>query len=166
MSCPMLNFGLCGKNCSWGVRFFWRECVGRVISFSKKYKPVKQDFSCTRNMHKVLCDSGCMDYCQFLNFVPRDVKDEFFVKETKKCKLYGELLGWKIWIITVVPKIEIFLILKQKKCGFAGFSQSYTKPHFFVQSAKQTCLVTGQGIIWSLKVYIVRCNVRINVIKS
>ena len=43
----------------------------------KKDKPPKQAFWCSRNFHRILWNSGCLDYIQgFPNILPRDVKDE------------------------------------------------------------------------------------------
>ena len=69
--------------------------VGKVQGYSfrpsKKYKPIKQAFWCTRNSHENVWNSGRLDYSELSNFLPRAVKAEYFAKGTEKCKTLGNL---------------------------------------------------------------------------
>ena len=65
------------------------------------------------------------------------------------------------------PKFEILLTLKQiKKLGFGRVSHSDTSPHFTIQSAREICLVTGQGSIEKCKIRLVECVVSYYVFKA
>ena len=61
-----------------------------------------------------------------------------------------------------VPNFKISLM---KKCGFARVTHSDTRGHFIVQSARCSCLVTGEGTIQTCKVCIVKSIVGIYEIK-
>ena len=69
---------------------------GKVEGYSfrrpKKYKPTKQSFWCTRNLHGIVRNSGRLDYSELSNILPRAVKGEYFAKGTEKCKIFGNLL--------------------------------------------------------------------------
>ena len=65
---------------------------GTLISSSKKNKPSKQPFWCTRNLHGIVWNSGRLDCSEHSNILPRAVKEEHFAKGTGKCKILGNLL--------------------------------------------------------------------------
>ena len=58
----------------------------------KKYKPTKQAFWCTRNLHRIVCNSGRLDYSELSDILPTAVKGEYFATATEKCKVHGNLL--------------------------------------------------------------------------
>ena len=143
MSRIVLDNELAEKNVfkQWGV---FIDGKFQVYPFSppKIYKPTKQTFWCTRNLHGIVCNSGRLDYSQLPNVLPSDLKAESFAKRTEKCELLAVqwVKRWKTWKILAIPKLHIS---KMKECGFVGITHSDTKPHFSVQSARKNCLVTG-----------------------
>ena len=106
---------------------------------SKKYKPTKETFLCTKNLHVTSWNSARVDYSELSNILSRAVKGEYFAKGTeKKNKFLGNLLDKRVQKLEdhSCPKIQISLI---KKIGFAPVTHSDTRPHFTVWSARQKC---------------------------
>ena len=56
---------------------------------TQKYKASEQLFECKRNFHGIVCNSGCMEYCELPSVLHRVLKCEFFAKGTEKCKILG-----------------------------------------------------------------------------
>ena len=60
---------------------------GKVQAYSfrpsKKYKPTKQAFWCTRNLHGIVWNGERWDYSELSDILPRAVKGEYFAKGTK-----------------------------------------------------------------------------------
>ena len=143
MCCIVLDIELADKNV---LKYLGVFIDGNVQGYScrppKKYKPTKQAFWCTRNMHGIVWNSGRLENSEFSNILPRAVKCEFFAKGTEKCKILGNQLDaeWNFWKTTAVLKFKISL---KEKLGFARVPHSDTGPHFTVQSVRQNCLVTG-----------------------
>ena len=115
------------------------------ISSSKKYQPTEQAFWCTRKLHGIVWNSGCLDYSELPNILPRDVRSEYFAKRREKFKILGNLRDKEVENMDN-PDCRVFEILQKqmKKCGFAREIHSDTILHFTVQSARQNCLVTSQ----------------------
>ena len=70
---------------------------GKVQGYSfcppEKYKPTKQAFWCSRNLHGIVWKSGRLDYSDLSNILPKAVKGEYFAKRTANCKILGNLLS-------------------------------------------------------------------------
>ena len=77
MSCIVLDIGLADKNVFKELEVF---IDGKVQGYSfrppKKYKPTKQTFGCTRNMHGIVWNRGRLDYSELSNILPRAVNGE------------------------------------------------------------------------------------------
>ena len=56
------------------------------------YKPTKLAFWCTRKMHGNVRNIGKFDYNALQNVAPKDLKAEYFAKETKKCQFLSNLM--------------------------------------------------------------------------
>ena len=93
MSCNVLDIELADKNVNKELGVF---IDGKVQGYSfrppKKYKPTKQAFWWTRNMHGIVWNRRRLDYSELSNILPRDVTGEYFEKGTEKCKILGNLL--------------------------------------------------------------------------
>ena len=73
-------------NCFWGIgSFLDGKNQGYSFRPPKKYKPTKQAFPCTRNLHRFVWNSGCLDFSELPNIPPRDVKSGCFAKKITKC---------------------------------------------------------------------------------
>ena len=70
----------------------------QIYSFRppKKYKPTKQAFCCTRNLHGIVWKSGRLDYSELANSLTRAVNGEYFAKGRKKCNILGNLLDKEV----------------------------------------------------------------------
>ena len=70
----------------WGV--FIDEKV-QEYSFCppKKYNSTKQAFRCIRILHRIVCISGCSEYSELSNILPRDLKVKYFSKGTEKLRI-------------------------------------------------------------------------------
>ena len=96
MSCTVLDIELADKNVIKELRVF---TDGKVQGYSfrpKKYKPTKQAFWCTRNLHINVWNIGHLDYSELSIIFPRAVKGEYFTKGTEKCKILGNLLDKEV----------------------------------------------------------------------
>ena len=119
---------------------------GKVQGYSflpeKKYKPTKQSFCCTRNLHGNLWNSGRLDYSELSNFFARAVRGEYCAKGTEKRKILDSLMDKEVENLDDhgCPKSKISLM---KKYGFVRVTHSDKRPHFTVQRARQICLVHG-----------------------
>ena len=60
--------------------------------FLQKKRTHKQAFWCTKILHGLVWENGCLDYGEILNILARDVKSKYFAKRTKKCKILGNSL--------------------------------------------------------------------------
>ena len=65
---------------------------GYLFRPPKKCEPTKQAFWCTRNLHKIVWNSGYLGYSELPNILPREIKGEYFAKGTKNCKILGNLM--------------------------------------------------------------------------
>ena len=87
MSCIVLDNKVADKNVSRELGVF---IGGKIQGYSfrppKKHKPTKQAFSCTRNLHGIVGNSGRLDYNELLNILFRVVKGEKFAEEQKNAK--------------------------------------------------------------------------------
>ena len=50
-----------------------------------KYKPTKKTVWCTRNLHRIECESGRLDCSELLYILSGDEKDDYFAEGTEKC---------------------------------------------------------------------------------
>ena len=72
---------------------------GHVLGYSfkppKEYKPSKQAFWCTQNLHKIAWDSGSLSYKTIPGIlkVVTTHKATFLAKGTEKCKIIAKLMG-------------------------------------------------------------------------
>ena len=75
MSCILLDTELADKGVFKELGVF---VDGKVQGYSfrppKKFKPKKQAFWCTRNLHRIVWNPGCLDYSELSNILPRAVK--------------------------------------------------------------------------------------------
>ena len=62
---------------------------GYSICPSKKYKPTKEAFWCTRNLHEIVRNKRGLDYSELSNIHHRAVYGKYFAKGTEKWKLPG-----------------------------------------------------------------------------
>ena len=65
----------------------------------KNYKPTKQAFWCTRNLHGIVWNSGRLDYSELSNVLTRVVNDDYFAKgkENARFLAFYWIERWKIW---------------------------------------------------------------------
>ena len=93
VSCIVLNFELADKNV---IKEFGVSIDGTAQGYSfrppKLYKPREQAFWCTENLHRIVWNSGRLDYSDISNILPRAVKGEYSAKGTEKCKIPGDFL--------------------------------------------------------------------------
>ena len=70
----------------------------QVYSFCppKKYKPTKQAFWCTKNLHGIMWNSRRLDYIELSNVLPRAEKGEYFAKGTENYKILGNFLDKEV----------------------------------------------------------------------
>ena len=62
---------------------------------SKKFKPTKQTFWCTKNLQGIVWNSGRFDYSELPNVLPRYAKADFF-KRTKKYQFRRSLMDKEV----------------------------------------------------------------------
>ena len=93
MSCILLEYGPADKNVikELGV-FIDRKVQGYSFHHPKKYKPTKQAFWCTKNLHGIVWNSGRLDYSELSDILPRAGKGQYFKEGREKCKILGFLL--------------------------------------------------------------------------
>ena len=97
MSCIVLDIELADKNVMKELGVFIDVKVqGYSFRPPKKYKPTKQAFWCTRNLHGIVCNSGRLDYRELSNILPRAVNGEHFAKATEKFTILGNLLDKEV----------------------------------------------------------------------
>ena len=93
MSCIVLDFESADKT---GIKELGVFSDGKVQGYSfrflKMYKPTKQAFWCTRNVHRIVWNSGRLDNSELSNVLLRAENGGYFAKETEKCKILGNLL--------------------------------------------------------------------------
>ena len=81
MSCIVLDFELVDEIV---VKDLGVSIDGKVHGHSirppEKYKPTKQAFWCTRNLQGIVRNSGCLDYNELSNIIPRALKGKSFGK--------------------------------------------------------------------------------------
>ena len=76
---------------------------------SKKYKPTKQADCCTRNLHRIVWNSGQLDYMELLSNLPRDIKGEYFPIGTEKCKVLASLINEDVENMDDYDKVQGFV---------------------------------------------------------
>ena len=85
---------------------------GKVPRYSvrplKMYKPTKQAFWLVRNLHRILRNSGLLDYIELAEYLHRPVKDKYFAKRSEKCKILGNLMDEELEILEHLgcPKVQ------------------------------------------------------------
>ena len=62
----------------------------------KKYKPTKQAFWWTSNLHGSVWNSGRLDYSEISNFLPKTVRGECFAQRLEKCKILCNFLDKEV----------------------------------------------------------------------
>ena len=143
MSCIVLDIELTEKK---GIKKVGIYTDGKFQGYPFrppiKYKPAKQAFWCTRNLHRFVWISGRFDYSELPNILPRAVKVEYFAKGTKKCKILGILFSKEVEILDDhgCPKFRISLT---KKFGFARVAHLDTRAPSNVQRLRRNCFTTG-----------------------
>ena len=93
------------------------QSSGILILFSKRLQNWKQRFRCTTSLHGMVWNSGCLDYSEFPNIRPRDMKGDCFAKVTQKCNFLGISLNKEVEKLDdhACPKFRELLILKDMK---------------------------------------------------
>ena len=93
MSCIVPDIVLADENVFKELGVFI-DGKGQGYSFypPKLYKPRKQAFWWTRNLHCNVWNSGCLDHSELANILSRAVKGKHFAKRTEKCRIRGNLL--------------------------------------------------------------------------
>ena len=66
------------------------------FALRKKYKPTKQAFKYTGNLHGFVWNSGCSDHIVLPNILPKDVKADYFAKGTEKGQNLGNLMDKEV----------------------------------------------------------------------
>ena len=93
MSCSAIDIRLIGKKV---IKKLGALLDGNVQGYSfsppKSTNPQRQAFRCTRSLHGILCNSGCSDYGQLQNNLPRDIKGEYYAEKAEKCEILGSFL--------------------------------------------------------------------------
>ena len=129
MSCIVLDIELAEKNIIMELGVF---IDGKVEGYSfrppKKYKPTKQSFWCTRNLHGIVWISGRLDYSELSSILPRAVKGEYFAKRTEKCKILGNLLDKGVESLQDhgCPKFQELVDEENWKCSTYSFGHKTT----------------------------------------
>ena len=89
-SCIVLDIELAEKNIIKELGVF---VDGNVQGFSfrppKKYKPTKQAFWCTRNLHGIVWNTARSDYSELSDILLRAVYGDHPAKGTEKCEILG-----------------------------------------------------------------------------
>ena len=143
ISCIVLDIDLADKD---GIKEFGVLNDGKIQGYSlrppKKYKPTKQAFWWTKNLHKIAWNSGCLHYSELSNIFPRAVNGEYYSKRTKKCKIHVNLLDKEVenWEDNGCPKVQD--LVDEETWSYSSIHWD-TRPHFTLQSARQNCLVTA-----------------------
>ena len=75
---------------------FFGKIQGYSFLPAKNYTPTKQAVWCTRNLHKILWNSGGFYYSELPIVLASDVTGEYFAKGTEKCKVLRSLLGKEV----------------------------------------------------------------------
>ena len=90
MSCILLDIELADGNGTNELGVFIAAKFQRY-SFCppKLYKPTKQAFRCTKNLHGHVWISRDLDYNELSNILFGAVKGDYFAKGTEKCKIIG-----------------------------------------------------------------------------
>ena len=143
MSCLVLDIELADEN----VLRNWEFLL--MVKFRDTHSVLQK--STNPQNKRFGAQETCMEFCGTVDVWITVSLQTFFLelervntleKEQKNARFLAIYMikRWKIWKIMAVPKFKISLM---KKFGFAQFTHSDTKPHFTVESAKQTCLVTG-----------------------
>ena len=92
--CVLLDIGFADKNVK---NFFNRKLQAYPFRPRKKYKPTKQEFWCTKNLHGSMWKSGCLDYTELTNILLRDVKGEYSAKGSEKKQKSWQFIGKLGW---------------------------------------------------------------------
>ena len=73
---------------------------GKVQGYSfrppEKYKPTKQAFWCTKNLHGIVRNSECLYYSELSKTLPIAEKSEYFAKGTENWKTHGNLMDEEV----------------------------------------------------------------------
>ena len=107
-----------------------------LLLTTKKYKPTKQTFWCTKNLHGSVWNSETLDYSELSNIILRAVKGEYFAKGTEKSKILGNLLNKEMENLEDHGCIKVQDLVDKEK-WFPPVTHSNTRPHFTVRSARQ-----------------------------
>ena len=144
LSCFVLDIELTDKSF---IRELGVFIDGKFQGYSfcppQKYKPTKQAFWRTRNLHRNVWNSGRWDYNELVNILPRDLRGEYFAKRTKNFKTLGNSSQKAVEKLEDLGCLSKFKISLRKKCGVALVTESDTRPHFTLQSARWKCSVIG-----------------------
>ena len=96
MSCILLQIERADLN---GMRelgvFKDRRLQEYSIRPPKKFKPTEQALWCVGNLHRIVWNSGCLDYSQLSNILSRVVKGEYISKVTEN-EIFGKFLDKEV----------------------------------------------------------------------
>ena len=104
------------------------EVQGYSFLSSKKDKPAKQAFWCTRNLHGIVWNSGRVEYNELPNIPPRAVKGEYFANGTEKCKILANLLEKEVQSLEDhgCPKVQDLVDEENRICSSHPFRHKTT----------------------------------------
>ena len=119
----------------------------------KKYKSTKQAFCCTRNLHGIVWNSGCLDYSELLSILAIAVKGEYFAKEQKNARFLAIFWKnrWEIWKITTVPMLK-FSLIENWVCSSYPFRHQAT-----LHCAERKAMNFGVWTMQHLKLQVLYC---------
>ena len=108
--------------------FFDGKVWGYWFRSPKKPKPTNQAVWCKRILNGIVWNSGRLDYSELPNFVPSDVKGEYFAKRTEKYKILGCFLAKDVDNLANhgCPKVQDLLDEQMLICSRDPFRQKIT----------------------------------------
>ena len=138
MCCFVLDIELVDNNINKELGVF---IDGKVPGLSfrppKNYKPTKQWFWCTRNLHGIVWNRRGLDYSELSNILSIAVEGEYFANGTEKSKTHGNLLDKEVEILEDhgCPKVQDLVDEEIWICSSYPFGHK-TKLHCAERTAK------------------------------
>ena len=84
MSCTVLDIELTDRHKVEELAVFVDGTLkGYFFRPAERYEPTKEAFCCTKNLHRIVSNSGSLDYSELQNVLLRDGKAENFAKGTE-----------------------------------------------------------------------------------
>ena len=128
-----------------GWKLFDEKVQGYSFRPPKTYKPTKQAFRSTKNLHGIMWNSESLVYSDLQNLPFKDLKANYTSEGRRKCKNLSNLMDKEVENLDDhgCPKFQE-LVESDKKCALSPGILSDARPHFTVQNERQKCLMTGQ----------------------